>query len=97
MGAFEHAWQLLKQRRPYPITSQRARIKELYPQGPQGPRSRPITDEERSAWEAEDAKECPNCAGLGFVEQMVPDPEEPGEMMWDTPQCNTCNGTGSIA
>ena len=91
------AFRLLKQRSPHPISPNRARIKELYPQGIHGPRSRPITDEERAAWEAEDAKECPDCSGLGFVEQMVPDPEEPGEMMWDTPPCITCNGTGSIA
>ena len=91
------AFRLLKQQSPHSITSRRARIRELYPQGIHGPRSRPITDEERAAWEAEDAKECPDCSGLGFVEQMVPDPEEPGEMMWDTLPCTTCNGTGGIA
>tara|TARA_R110002110_G_scaffold354146_2_gene563984 strand:+ start:2177 stop:2623 length:447 start_codon:yes stop_codon:yes gene_type:complete len=78
-------------------TSNRARIMELYPQGLHGPRSRPITPEEKAARAAEDAKECPDCGGLGFVEEMVPDPEEPGEMMWDTPPCTTCNGTGAIA
>ena len=43
-----------------------------------------------------DAKECPECFGLGFVETMVPDPEEPGELIEDTPMCTTCNGTGAI-
>ena len=48
----------------------------------------------------EDENECPDCGGLGYIEQMVPapenpnvDPEDPDEWIEFRPTCTTCKGT----
>jgi len=100
---FDKAWRLLKAPKPVRTVTPHSsnRMRGLYPQGIGGPRSPPVTPEERAAWAAEDENECPDCGGIGYIEQMVPDtenpnvdPEDPDEWIEVRPTCTTCNGTG---